>query len=278
MKHLILSREYPPAPYPPGGIGTYVRHVCRLLAESGEEVHVIAQRWREAPVAVEELCGGRLVVHRVAADDRTEPRAEASAVAEEREGLLASPFPERWFVACRAAGGATGRNGGHRHLRSAGLGGAALRLPTPPGARAWPPPDTTLRSPLHSPTEFIFLHNGWDLRRKDYLPMKRLEDYTIAAADAHLTPSRFLARQCEERYGLEADSITVLPYPLGDTPVVERPEATWSEGTICYVGRLEPRKGVVGVEFRRRCRWRRIIRRRGSTSSAQTWSTDAAPQ
>src|SRR4029453_19143501 len=97
MKHLILSREYPPAPYPPGGIGTYVRHIARLLAESGEEVHVVAQRWEEAPAATEELCGGRLVVHRVAGEDAPGPGPLGPAAAEELRGLLASPFPERWF-------------------------------------------------------------------------------------------------------------------------------------------------------------------------------------
>src|SRR5262249_33511504 len=65
MKHLIVCREYPPAPYPPGGIGTYVKHISSLLAEAGESVHVIAQRWEGASSAVTESHDGRLVVHRI---------------------------------------------------------------------------------------------------------------------------------------------------------------------------------------------------------------------
>jgi glycogen synthase len=246
MRHLILSREYPPALYPPGGIGTYVLHISRLLAESGEEVHVIAQRWDEAPAAIEELCGGRLVVHRVAGEDPPGTPAEAAAAAEELRGLLASPFPERWFSwrAARLAEQLV-ENEGIDVIEAqdweAPLYDFQLRRALGRGPRRMPPCIVH----LHSPTEFIFLHNGWDLGRPDYLPMKRLEDYSIAAADALIAPSRFLARQCEARYGLGADSITVLPHPVGDNPVIERPEATWSKGTICFVGRLEPRKGVL---------------------------------
>ena len=63
MKHLIISREYPPAPS--GGIGTYAAHIARLLAERGETVHVIGQLWEGADVSVEESCNGKLIVHRV---------------------------------------------------------------------------------------------------------------------------------------------------------------------------------------------------------------------
>jgi glycosyltransferase involved in cell wall biosynthesis len=81
--------------------------------------------------------------------------------------------------------------------------------------------------------------------RADYLPIKRLEDYSILAADALLCPSRYLAAQVEAHHGLERGTVHVLPYPIGDTPVVERAPETWSGSTLCYVGRLEPRKGVV---------------------------------
>ena len=70
MKHLIVCREYPPAPYPPGGIGSYTKHISRLLAESGDVVHVIAQRWEGAPAAIAESHGGKLIVHRVSPDDQ----------------------------------------------------------------------------------------------------------------------------------------------------------------------------------------------------------------
>jgi hypothetical protein len=39
--------------------------------------------------------------------------------------------------------------------------------------------------------------------------------------------------------------VTVIPYPIGGTAMVERPPTTWERGSVCYLGRLEPRKGVI---------------------------------
>src|SRR5688572_12626568 len=65
MIHLLISREYPPATYPRGGIGTYVEHIARLLVERGETVHVIAELWDGAPEPRQAGPDGRLVIHRV---------------------------------------------------------------------------------------------------------------------------------------------------------------------------------------------------------------------
>src|SRR5262245_24239515 len=77
LTHLLICREYPPAAYPPGGIGTYARQIAVLLAEAGERVHIIAHRWAGAPLHREILADGRLVIHRVALDDS--PPAGTSA-------------------------------------------------------------------------------------------------------------------------------------------------------------------------------------------------------
>ena len=69
MKHLIISREYPPASYTPGGIGTYVMNIARLLAERGQIVHVIGERWSGAPDKLEITCNGRLFIHRIGESD-----------------------------------------------------------------------------------------------------------------------------------------------------------------------------------------------------------------
>ena len=69
MNHLIICREYPPAPS--GGIGTYAVHISRLLAESGETVHVIGQLWEGAEKPIEEKHHGRLIIHRLPFEDWT---------------------------------------------------------------------------------------------------------------------------------------------------------------------------------------------------------------
>jgi glycosyltransferase involved in cell wall biosynthesis len=98
---------------------------------------------------------------------------------------------------------------------------------------------------LHSPTELIALNNDWDLSLPGVLTAKRLEDYSIAAADALLCPSRYLARQAEAHYGLTQGTVQVVPYPIGEGRFLERECSIWERGTICYLGRLERRKGVI---------------------------------
>ena len=249
MKHLILCREYPPAPYPPGGIGTYAAHISRALAERGETVHVIGQRWEGADKDVETFCDGRLIVHRITADDAAfyptlgpSPKVARAEV----DAMLASGFPAQWFswVAAGLAERLIEREGidvieGQEW--EAPLYFLMLRRALGLGPDRKPPCVVH----LHSPTEYIFRHNEWSRARPDYLPMKRLEDYIIRAADAHLCPSQYLATHCERHYGLEQGSIAVIPLPLGDTQVQARDPQVWETGSICYFGRLEPRKGVI---------------------------------
>ncbi|MGH7452201.1 MAG: glycosyltransferase family 4 protein, partial [bacterium] len=75
---------------------------------------------------------------------------------------------------------------------------------------------------LHSPTEFIVRYNEWDIAQPYYATAKQLEDYSIAAAEARLCPSHYLARQAEKHYGLADGSVQVIPYPMNDLPVLER--------------------------------------------------------
>src|SRR5690349_7440280 len=100
MKHLIISREYPPAPYPPGGIGTYVANIARLMAEAGEIVHLIGQRWEGAPEACEVTHGGRLIIHRIGELDLppTDGGGQAPRRLRELEGLKNTVFPNQWFA------------------------------------------------------------------------------------------------------------------------------------------------------------------------------------
>lgn len=243
MRHLLICREYPPASYPAGGIGTYAHHIVRLLAAQGETVHVIAERWRGAPAEVEEHHGGRLVIHRiemeVAPDDRSPGAREARA-------LFATSFPSQAFA--WRAGLLAERLVTEEGIDliegqdwEAPLYYFQLRRALGVGPSRLPPCVVH----LHSPTELIVHHNEWDPGRPDHLLAKRLEGHTIAAADAWLCPSRFLARDAEARYGLGEDRVQVIPLPIGGTRVLERPDHVWRDGSVLYIGRLEPRKGVL---------------------------------
>lgn len=247
MRHLIVCREYPPAPYAPGGIGTYAHNIARLLAEAGEIVHVIGQRWDGAPLAREESCGGRLVVHRIAPGDVFDSATAAAARRRaEIEALRQSPFPAQWFslqaaLLAERLVEEEGIDVIEGQEWEAPLYYFLLRRALGLGPRRRPPCFVH----LHSPTEFIVHFNGWDLSSPAFMTMKRMEDYCIQAADALLCPSDFLARQCEARYRLPDGSVHVIPLPLGRASFIERDRATWERGSICYVGRLEARKGVI---------------------------------
>jgi glycogen(starch) synthase len=250
LRHLILCREYPPAPYPAGGIGTYARHIARLLAEAGETVHVVTQRWDGAPEPVTRSLDGRLTVHRISLDEPIWPDSDGANEREILRGLAGSTCPSQVFSwqAARYAERlvedeaidvieAQEWEAPAYYLqvrRMLGLGSGSVVKREPPCIVH-----------LHSPTQMIFEHNEWDTTLVDYLPLSRFEEFSIRAADALLCPSHYLARGVTQLFGLPNATVTIVRYPMGETPVIERSAEAWERDAICYVGRLELRKGVV---------------------------------
>ena len=248
MKHLIISREYPPAAYAPGGIGAYVSNIARLLAERGETVHIIAQRWPGAAEVRESFFEGRMIVHRIGENDL--PGHTGAITAErlkrELEGLKATAFPTQWF-AWHAAFLAEhlieqeGIDVVEGQEWEAPLYYLLLRRAIDMGPRKRPPCIVH----LHSPTAFIRHFNGALSTPEPYMLMKRMEEFCIRSADALLCPSHYFAAQSRAHYGLSADAIKVIHLPVGFTPELERSPKIWADGSICFVGRLEPRKGII---------------------------------
>jgi glycogen synthase len=248
MRHLIISREYSPAPYAPGGIGTYVENIARLLAERGETVHIIGQRWDGAPKSREVTCGGKLIVHRIGEHD-VPPCDDDNAVdrhIRSIQGLRTTAFPSQWFAwhAALVAERLIEENTidvVEGQDWEAPLYFLLLRRMLGLGPRRTPPCIVH----LHSPSELIRHFNGSFSVPPEYTIKKRLEDFCIRAADALLCPSYYLARQCSKHYDLLHNAIEVIRLPVGFTPLVEREPLTWDRGSICYIGRIEPRKGII---------------------------------
>ena len=217
MRHLIISREYPPAAYAPGGIGTYAANIARLMAERGEIVHVIAQRWPGAPKAREAFSDGRLIVHRIGDNDLPGNAHPASRARLQREldGLKATDFPNQWFAwhAAFLAEHLIGQEGidvieGQEW--EAPLYYLLLRRALGMAPRHSPPCIVH----LHSATAFTRHYNGALVTPKSYMLMKRMEDFCIRSADALLCPSRYYAAHCIDHFGLPQDSINVIPLPV----------------------------------------------------------------
>jgi glycosyltransferase involved in cell wall biosynthesis len=248
MRHLIISREYSPAAYAPGGIGTYVENIARLLAERGETVHIIGQRWDGAPKAREVTCGGKLIVHRIGEHD-VPPCDDANAVdrhIRSIQGLRTTAFPSQWFAwhAAALAEKLIEQNAidvVEGQDWEAPLYFLLLRRMLGLGPQRTPPCIVH----LHSPSELIRHFNGAFSVPPEYTIKKRLEDFCVRAADALLCPSYYLARQCSKHYDLPQNAIEVIRLPVGFTPLVEREPLTWDQGSICYMGRIEPRKGII---------------------------------
>jgi glycosyltransferase involved in cell wall biosynthesis len=205
--------------------------MAELLAERGEVVHVVAPvAGGEAP-APEGRFRGRLHVHRIptpAWSGWKATRAVAPAltfawragrlieriVDEERIDVIESQeyaAPLYWFL--------------RRRRRQASIGRR--------------PPCIVH---LHSPSELIARHNG-DARSAHHEATARMEDFTIAEADALLAPDETLSAWAAGR-DPRGRRASVIPYPGPAGPSSVRTRATWREGTVCYVGRLEVRKGV----------------------------------
>lgn len=248
MKHLIVSREFPPAPYAPGGIGAYVVNIARLLVDRGETVHIIAQRWDGAPVPREVLCDGRLIVHRIGEQDIPDfpKERDLDRLHRELNGLKATTFPTQWFAWHTAFLAEQliedeGIDVIEGQEWEAPLYYLLLRRSIGMGPERRPPCIVH----LHSPTRFIRHFNGALSTPQSYALMKRMEEFCIRSADALLCPSRTFAAQCRREYGLPEDAIEIIHLPVGFAPALERSAETWSNGSICFVGRLEPRKGII---------------------------------
>jgi glycogen synthase len=234
---------------PAGGIGTYVFKISRLLAAAGETVHVLGQLWPGAPREREELCDGRLIIHRVPMGNRDSLNRNASISRErihELAGLHASSFPPQSFSwqACHLIESLIIEEGIdviEAQEYEAPLYYFQLRRALGLGPKKHPPCFVH----LHSPTSILIQYNGGDSYHPYFLTAGRLEAHSIAAADGLLCPSRYLANQAEAHFGIPKGVIQVIPLPIGDDEVLERDRDTWEHGSICYVGRLERRKGVL---------------------------------
>jgi glycosyltransferase involved in cell wall biosynthesis len=246
MNHLIISREFPPSPYSAGGIGSYLRNITELLALHGETVHVIGQRWPGAPRALERRFGGRLIIHRVTNDRPSAPGLAASSKELQILNVVRhSVLPYTgflWHAALLAESIIDG--GGIDIVEAHDYEAPAFFLLLRRLHGLGPPRPVPIIVHLHTPTEFVFEANGWATEGPGLARLFAVERFVVGAADGLICPSRFLAEIAESRYQLESGAVDVVPYPIGDTPLLDRKACTWRDGMICYAGRLEPRKGV----------------------------------
>lgn len=102
--------------------------------------------------------------------------------------------------------------------------------------------DVPLLLHLHSPDFCIARANRQPRHRLPGYWIGRMERFCMLAADALLSPSAFLAHEVAEELPQLSGAIEVIPYPY---PPLPSPQTAPDRGDLVFVGRLEPRKGVM---------------------------------
>ncbi|MEO5826745.1 MAG: glycosyltransferase family 4 protein [Gemmatimonadales bacterium] len=246
MRHVLVAREFPPAPG--GGIGTYSGHIARALVDAGETVHVIGVRWPGAEQAREESHDGRLVVHRLPVD----------APGRFFGTVLHPAMPDHHRETFRLGGAAAAFADQVAELLEHLVLSEAIDVVEAPEYEAPLAPFQARRAlglgphrtppcviHLHSPSELIATANGATALAASAAPIALLERYTIANADRLCCPSLYLAQQAERHFGLAPGIVEVIPCPFTAPTPLRRPESVWRDGTILFMGRLELRKGIL---------------------------------
>jgi glycogen(starch) synthase len=97
---------------------------------------------------------------------------------------------------------------------------------------------------MHSAQFDLMQVNQWPRYRFPEYWLGQMEKFCLRAADAVLSPSEFLKNEVQRSLGRDLD-IRVIPYPF--VTDYDQPPGPGEAGEVLYVGRLEYRKGVMGL-------------------------------
>lgn len=231
MRIALISFEFPPA-VAIGGIGTYASEAARMLVDAGHDVEVFA-----AGATVESLRSVEGAwVHRVVAKDRTQFREAVLPAFSERHG--AKPFDV---------------------AESPEIGAEALRI-----VETYPSLPLVVK--LHTPSylvnelgyeaptlvqqmRFVFgaLRRGrWAYLSKPHYDASADPEAALAMrADAIAAPSKAIAEKLGSDWNLSSGKTRTFPIPFRAPESLLSLELPTSIKTVGFLGRLEPRKGVI---------------------------------
>jgi glycosyltransferase involved in cell wall biosynthesis/GT2 family glycosyltransferase len=232
--YVFLTRTYPPASV--GGIGRYIHQLARTLAAQGHQVHVLTAGDGHDRVDFEEC----VWVHRIL------PKTHEAPTAPELQGIPAHIWNYSRTMLDEAREIASRRKVEAVYTPIWDAEGIAFI-----GAPEFPLV-TSLQTTLH-----FYLDTHADKQRdaafmRDFVePMLRMERLLFEKSDGIHAISDAIVRDIEAAYSIGFDRTRLWTVPLGledwtgDAPPRHSRDA--GEGrpiTICFVGRLESRKGV----------------------------------
>ena len=231
MRIALISFEYPPA-VAVGGIGTYAWNAAHMLVDAGDEVEVFAAGNPNS----EDLAHPRLRVHRIPAEARTE-------------------FAQKLVPALRAAQAANAFD----VIEAPEIGPEGV-----PAFTALPKVARVVK--LHTPS-FLVNRVGWNsptlaaklrfwvggLRRGRWRTLSPptydragdLEYQGAMMADEIAAPSRAIANVLRTEWELPPEKLHTFPLPFSPSEAFLRILPPTAIQVVGFLGRLEPRKGVV---------------------------------
>ncbi len=248
MNVCLISREFPP--FFGGGIGTYTVQWSKALAAAGHTVIVVTVSDKGEKIIEQD---GKVSIVRLpfirgsdwSAPDPTvaSPETEAAFRSFSKVSVFAmrieQAMPWIWEefkidVIEAPDTGALGWFG----LNSRRTRGTWRDLPA-------------VVTTIHSPSAWIARHNRVQTDKRPELELAAMERDCARWSDGLTCPSRALATWSARYWGIPAERIEVIPYPLGDLqPRAEQSSQAADPGysngkfDILFAGRLEPRKGV----------------------------------
>ncbi len=247
MRIGLVSFEYPP--FHGGGIGTYAGIMSRRLASAGHEVHVVANGWDGVAAGPDPTAGvDGLTVHRIRGlDSRYEPLDPHDRL-DDPLGAVCRTFDRSVYWSTLVADALAGLRRRHRldvveFPECFAEGAVALRRRAAGADLVGLPMCVHLHTPIQDHTEL----NSGRTREPWYARRVEMERAAIRLADRLSSPSRSLAEIVTERLGLDPGRhpCDVIPYAMDFDDLPERNPPPPAAPTLLFVGRLEPRKGVI---------------------------------
>jgi glycosyltransferase involved in cell wall biosynthesis len=228
MRVWLLTSELPPDVA--GGIATYVDAFARTLGAAGHEVTVFAPG---ATASERIVAPGVRVVRFV-------PGASTRGADVDPYAFLAEPVATSHelagLVLARAA-----REGPPDVIEAQEHLALPYYLVQRKLTERTPIADTPIVVHLHSPSFGIARANQEPVFRFPDYWIGQMEKFCVAAADALVAPSRFLADWYRDALGRELD-VTCIPLPLTLPSMLA---ASPTPGDVVSIGRLEVRKGTL---------------------------------
>jgi glycosyltransferase involved in cell wall biosynthesis len=239
--YVFLTRTYSPGV---GGIARYVQELARALAAKGHQIHVLTAGEGHDRVDFE----GGVWVHRIVIRGYNVPTVE---------GLGRSSIPSHLWDYSRTMLAEAEEIAGRRQIDCVcapiwDIEGIAFLLD-----RRFP-----LVTSLHTPLHFYIDTNPKLRADHEYManfiePMLALERRMIEECDGVLANSRAIVEEIERSYGFQIDParVSLVPHGLEDWSKLpaEEPDPLWklagiapspSPIRLCFIGRLESRKGI----------------------------------